>query len=144
MSSASPGKTRGSVLVLTLVLIAVMTALSLAGLERTNYQSQLAAALARRALLQTAATHTLADAAHNIGTGGHAQAFAPGCPQECDWRNARQADAAADVTAAYVVQRLAPASTRFLITARTVHAHGGEVLAHALFDTGADAFHFVR
>ncbi len=135
-------KARGSTLILTLVLITVMAMLSLAGLERTRYQSQLATGLARQTLLQTEAMHALAAAARHADTS--AQAFMPGCPQQCNWRNARRTDAAADVSATYIAQRLAPASNRFLITARAVHTSGGEAIAHALFDAGADAFRFVR
>ncbi len=131
-------------MVLTLVLVALMTSLSLAGLERTNYQSQLAAGLARRTLLQTEAMRALTAAARNVGAGGHAQTFVPGCPQHCDWKNARQTSAAAGITAAYIAQQLTPSTSRFLITARAVHANGGEVIAHALFDAEADAFRFIR
>ena len=145
MNSASPCKLRGSVLVLTLTLVTVTTALSLAGLERTGHQSELAAALARRAVLRAEAVGVLVAAA-GAASGKHAQAFTPGCPPRCDWRNARRVAAATSaapgVTAAYIAQHVAPG--RFLIAARTTHAGGGEAVAHGLFDADAGVFRFVR
>ena len=127
-------KVRGSVLVLTLVLVTLMTALTLTSLGRTNHQSQLVAGLARQTLLETEAMRALAAAARNIGEDGHTRVFTPGCPEHCDWGNARSAHAAEGVAAAYLVQRLAPSTSRFLITARAVRANGSSAIVHALFD----------
>lgn len=142
MSSASPCKVRGGILVLTLMLLAVTTALSLAGLERTAHQSQLAAALARRSVLQLEAANALAAAAADGAAQRSAPAFVPGCPPQCDWGSARRASAGAGVTAAYIVQRAAP--ERFSITARATHPGGGEAVAHGLFDSDAGVFRFLR
>ena len=136
----------GNVLVLTLMLIAALTPLAIAALERVTHQSQLAAALARRAQLDAEAVRALTVAAGNV-SGGGARAFSPGCPEQCDWRGARGvASAVSGVRVAYVAQRAAHTAVPryFLITARAMHTNGGEVVAHALFDAHADAFHFVR
>ena len=134
---------RGNVFVLTLVLVAMMTALALAGLERTRYQSQLAAGLARQTLLRTEATRALA-AARYAEMDRLALAFTPECPPRCDWRHARRVAAAEGVTAAYVVHRFTPSTTRFLVAARATHVNGGAVVAHALFDSRVGAFRFIR
>ena len=128
-------------MVLTLTLVTVTTALSLAGLERTGHQSELAAALVRRSVLRAEAVGVLVDAA-GAASGKHAQAFTPGCPPRCDWRNARRVSAAPGVTAAYIAQHIAPG--RFLIAVRTTHAGGGEAVVHGLFDADAGVFRFVR
>ena len=129
---------------LTLTLVTVTTALSLAGLERTGHQSELAAALVRRSVLRAEAVGVLVAAA--AASEKHAQAFTPGCPPRCDWRNARRVSAAISaapgVTAAYIAQHVAPG--RFLIAARAAHAGGGEAVAHGLFDADAGVFRFVR
>lgn len=142
-----PHRLRGNVLVLTLMLIAAMTPLAIAALERVNHQSQLAAALAQRALLDAEATRALTVATRNVGAGESAQAFSVGCPKQCDWHGARHVSSAASgVTVAYVAQRAAHTAVPryFLITARAVHTNGGKVVAHALFDAHTDAFHFVQ
>ena len=143
MNSASRYKTRGSILLMTLLMTALMTTLALAGLQRTQYQSQLTAGLARQASLQAEAAHALAVAALEAA-GGHAQSFTPGCPPQCNWQTARRTVAADGVTAAYIAQRIAPGTDRFLLVARASHTDGGEALGHALFDADRNAFHFVR
>ena len=129
------------------MLIAAMTPLAIAALERVNHQSQLAAALAQRALLDAEATRALTVAARNVGTGESAQAFSADCPEQCDWHGAQRVSSAeSGVTVAYVAQRAAHVAVPryFLITARAVHTNGGKAVAHALFDADADVFHFVQ
>lgn len=145
MSSASLGKAsrkgRGNILVLTLTLVAVTSALSLAGLERTTHQSQLAAALVRQSVLRTEAANALTAAARTVSD-ERALPFTPECPPRCDWRDAQRVSAAPGVAAAYLVQRAAPG--RFLIVARAAHAGGGEAVVHGLFDSRDGAFRLIR
>lgn len=131
MSSVSHCKVCGSVLVLTLMLVATASALSLAGLERTAHQSQLAAALVRQAALRAETTRALAAGASAVGA---ARSFAGRCPLRCDWSDARRIPEKPGVTAVYVVRRVS--SSRLLVTARATHADGGKAAGYALFDAG--------
>lgn len=131
---------------LCLVLISIMSTASLAGLDRTRNQSQLAAALTRQALLQAEARQTLIEAARLADSDGkkYAQLEAAGCPERCDWSEAWRADTDKDVNAAYIVQRLAPGKNHFMISVRATHRAGGEFVTHGLFNANTDRFHFVR
>ena len=144
MNSALHSKARGSALLMTLMMTAVMTSLALTGLQRTHYQSQLAANLTRQALLEAEARRTLAAVAREPDISGHAQAFTPGCPPQCNWQTARRTSAANGVTAAYIAQLTAPGSNHFLIVARAAHTDGSEALGYALFNGSNRRFHFIQ
>ena len=135
---------RGSVLVLTLALTALMAALTLAGFERTQNQSQLAATLMRQTLLQTASRNALATAAQRVRTGAPVRTFIAGCPDTCDWRNARVLSSTGEVATAYIAQTVPSSTNRVLITTRAAHSAGDSAITHALFDLGADVFRFIQ
>ena len=146
MNSASGCNLRGSIPVLSLVLVSILSTMSLAGLSRTGSQSQLAVVLAHQALLQSEARRALVIAARHIDIFGkkHAQLLAPGCPERCDWQNARSIRLNADTSTAYIAQQVADDAHRFLISVRATHPVGGEFIAHGLFDTETDRFRFVK
>ena len=151
MNSVSLYKAHGSVLILTLMLVSIMTALSLAGLTRTNHQSQLAAVLIRQALLKSDAAYALITATRHIIRNANVDEaakqlplFSPGCPHQCDWQNAQTIQTDTAVTTAYIAQRVAPTSNRFLITARATHTNGSEAITHGLFDINTHSFHFLQ
>ena len=145
MNSASGSKACGSILILSLVLISILSTLSLAGLARTGNQSQLAAVLAHQAVLQAEARRALTIAAHRAAIAGsrHAGPPVPGCPERCDWKQARPIYTDTNIDAAYIVQRLAPETRRFLISVRATQQAGGEFILHGLLDADAGRFRFI-
>ncbi len=145
MNSASGCKARGSTLILSLVMISILSTLSLAGLARTGNQSQLAAVLAHQATLQAQARRTLVTASRRVSVtdAEHIGPPVPGCPAQCDWRHARSVHTDTDITAAYIVQQLAPEVRQFLISVRATQPTGGEFILHGLFDADENRFRFI-
>ena len=145
MNSASDCRAGGSILILSLVLVSILSTLSLAGLARTGNQSQLAVVLVHQAALQAEARRTLAIASRRVSVPGaeHVVSPASGCPERCDWKHARSVHTGTDISAAYIAQRLAPGTRHFLISVRATQQTGGEFILHGLFDADADHFRFI-